>query len=346
MKVTLAGQSYDTLLLGVPDAENFAASLLSAAGLQGRPAGALRETEVSFGAGTETLAGTLAVPERPGPVPAVLLITGSGPLDRNADHKNLPIGVSRQLARALAAQGIATYRYDKRGVGASSGNFYAAGLNDNIDDAAAALTMLRGRPEVDPSRVFVLGHSEGAVIAGAVAARGVPVAGVILIAGTAGTGEEVLRWQLSAIMPTFPAPVRGILRLFRVDLAKKQKASFDRMRASSKDSARIGGRRQNVKWMREFLDHNTANDLTKIQAPVLAITGSKDLQVNPDWVGDIERLAPGPVTGLVVPDLSHILRAQPGRPSLSSYKKDVSRPVDDRVTGAILGWVKALEGRQ
>ena len=98
-----------------------------------------------FRCGTQELAGTLTVPDGPGPHPGALIVPGSGPVDRDSNHAKLPIGVTRELAEALAGTGFATLRYDKRGVGESPGNWLAAGLGDNIDDASAALAALRAQ---------------------------------------------------------------------------------------------------------------------------------------------------------------------------------------------------------
>lgn len=254
----------------------------------------MRERRVRLASGEQLLGATVCLPEGEGPFPAALLVTGSGPLDRDANHKRLRVDVSRQLAHALAASGVASLRFDKRGVGESPGDWRRAGLFDNVDDAGAAFAGLAALPEVDATRVTLVGHSEGAVIVTALAARGVGAA-VVLLAGAATRGAEVLLWQLRMIRPTLPALVRGLLRVARVDLPAKAARNHERIRATTKDVARIEGARINAKWMREYLDHDPAVDLARLHVPVPAITGSKDLQVDP---GDVERIAdlvPGPV---------------------------------------------------
>ncbi|TYP82885.1 alpha/beta hydrolase family protein [Blastococcus xanthinilyticus] len=286
------------------------------------------------------LAGTLTLPDRPLPVPAVLLAPGSGPLDRDSNHRRARFDVTRQLAAALAGAGIASLRYDKRGVGESPGDWRAAGLHDNADDLAAALDRLRDRAEVDPARIVLAGHSEGAILAAALAARGVPVAGLVLLAMSATPGEELLRWQARQIGPTLPRPVRLLLRLLRVDLERKVAANHERIKRTTTDVARIGSARINARWHREFLAHDPREDLRRISAPVLAITGAKDLQVPPEDLAVVAGTAAGPVETHLVPDLTHTLRRQPGPASLGAYKKELRSPVDDEVLGTVVDWCR------
>src|SRR3954471_2381369 len=127
--------------------------------------------------GEHPLNGTLTLPDQGLPVPAVLIASGSGPLDRDSNHRRARFDVARQLAHAFARGGLASLRYDKRGVGESPGDWRRAGLHDNLDDLGAALASLAARPEVDPARLLVAGHSEGALLAAALAARGAGRAG-------------------------------------------------------------------------------------------------------------------------------------------------------------------------
>ena len=292
--------------------------------------------------GEPPLAGTLTLPDSPGPVPAVLLAPGSGPLDRDSDHRRARFGVTRDLAHALAAAGLASLRYDKRGVGGTPGDWRRAGLSDAADDLVRARDALAARPEVDGDRVVLAGHSEGALLAAMAAARGVPCAGVVLLAGSATPGAELLRWQARRIGPTLPAPVRGLLRLLRVDLERKVAANHERIRATTTDVARIGGVRLNARWHREFLAHDPRADLARITVPVLAVTGGKDLQVPADDLDTIAATVRGPVEVLRVDDLTHTLRRQPGPASMRAYRAELRRPVDADVLSAVVAWCRRV----
>ncbi len=208
-----------------------------------------------------TIAGTVLLPPVGRHVQAAaVLITGSGPLDRNGSDRRAPIDVSRQLAEHLAGNGVATLRYDKRGVAASGGDFLAAGLDDNIDDARAALESLAAQPECAPYSnrrvpMVAIGHSEGALIAAALAAEADSiVGGAVLLAGPAKPGAQLLAWQAAKIAPTLPKPVRLILRVLRTDPVKQQRKFLDRIAASTGDTVRMQGRRINAKWFRELLE--------------------------------------------------------------------------------------------
>ena len=308
----------------------------------------MRELQVQV-PGEPPLAGTLTLPDSPRPAPAVLLASGSGPLDRDSNHRRARFDVSRQLAHALAAAGLASLRYDKRGLGGTPGDWRAAGFTDNVDDLGRALETLAARPEVDAGRVLLAGHSEGALLAAAVGSRadgqlGVPVAGLALLAMSATPGEELLRWQARRIAPTLPAPVRGLLRLLRIDLEAKVAANHARIKATTTDVARIGGARLNARWHREFLAHDPRVDLARIAVPVLALTGDEDLQVPADDLAVLAATVPGPVEVHRVPDLTHTLRRQVRAPSMRRYREELRRPVDPEVLATVVAWCRSVTG--
>lgn len=281
------------------------------------------------------LVGTLTLPSGPGPHPAVLLLHGSGRLDRDANGGRLRMELGPPLAAALAKAGIATLRYDRRGIGATSGDWLATGFADNRNDAAAALRALAARPDIQTDAIGVVGHSEGALHAMSLGAH-TNVAAVVLLAGFARLGEDALRWQARMILPAY---VRKALRAF----ALRQLA---RIKATGADGIRVAGKPVNARWIREMLAHDPRPDLASIQVPVLAITGGKDIQVDPADLDEIRRLVPGEVEAHQVPDLTHLLRRDPGRPSLRSYSRQLRRPVDSDLLTHVSGWLANRLGKE
>ncbi|WP_165945736.1 alpha/beta fold hydrolase [Micromonospora sp. KC606] len=297
----------------------------------------MREQIVEIPAAGALLAGTFTRPDGDGRHPSALLINGSGPIDRDSAMPGMALGLGRALALALADHGCALLRYDKRGVGASGGDYLSTGFHDEYGDAAAALAALRAHPAVDPERVFVVGHSTGAVLAANLVRAAPPPAGYVLLAGAAQPGERVMAWQSDRIVSTLPR----LLRPLGPVLARRQVRERDRVRGSTADQHdRMPRSRLTDRWLREYMAHNPGPDLATIDRPVLAITGSKDIQVDPADVARIGRLVTGPFDGEVPTDLTHLLRRDPGPPGLWRYRSQLTRPIDGWVIDRIVAWAR------
>ena len=255
--------------------------------------------------------------------------------------RNWPSTLFREIATDLANKGIATLRYDKRGVGASQGDFWTTGFYDNVSDAFAALRFFKSYEHIRSDQVFLLGHSEGAVITTRLGATSKDIAGVILLAGTAQPGEDVMLWQGEKAVKGMRGFNGFLINALHIDVQKAQRKQFEKIKRSTKDWYRIQLiAKLNAKWMREFLEYNPADDLPKIQAPVLAITGSKDIQVNPSDLKRMAGLVKSEFEGHEVPDVTHILRAEAGEATLSTYRQQVQQPVDKRVLNIVSDWLQ------
>ena len=298
----------------------------------------MTSTTLTFPSGDLTLAGTLTLPTGTGPFPAAVLVSGSGPIDRDSNMKRAQLHVMSQVADHLAANGIASLRYDKRGVGESGGDYKATGWFDNVADARAALDVLEQQDAVDPGRLFVVGHSEGALIATELASEE-PPAGVVLLAGAAQPGKDVLQWQARGLAQTLPAPAKFIMKVLRQDLVKTNQKRLAQLEATTGDIARMQMVRVNAKWFREFMAHDPSESLKKAVVPVLAITGSKDVQVDPADVARMESLAPTPFTGHVLDDVTHLLRTDDGPVGTKTYKAQMKRPVDGTLLDLVSDWI-------
>jgi pimeloyl-ACP methyl ester carboxylesterase len=299
------------------------------------------EREVTFPSGTLQLAGSLRLPDSAVPCPAVLLIAGSGQVDRDENAAKARLNALHDIAFHLSEQGIASLRFDKRGVGASAGDYWETGFYDHVTDAGAALGFLKSQPEVRSDKVFLLGHSEGALISTRLAATGVQVAGVILLAGPAQNGEQVLIWQSAQVIKGMKGFNKWLIDLFHIDTRKAQQKQLDKLKRSKKDRIRIQlVAKLNAKWFREFMAYDPAADLPKILAPVLAITGTKDIQVDPADLGRMAGLVQSGFESHAVPDLTHLLRLEPGEATLSTYKQQISQPMEGQVLQLISDWLR------
>lgn len=298
------------------------------------------EEDVRFDSDGITLAGTYS--DAATPVAAALLITGSGKINRDSDVRLLRIGVTRAVAEALAGAHVPSLRYDKRGVGASGGDYRRAGMAENLADARAALGWLAGRAPGLP--LLAVGHSEGTFYAAELAGSDPRMAGAVLLSAPARSGEQVVDYQIEMLTTKLPAVVKAAFRLTRRDFARTQRQRLERLKASSGDVIRMTGVRVNARWWRDFLGYDPSAALARVTVPVLAITGGHDLQVPPEDVDAIGRLVHGPFEGHVIGDLSHLLRPDPGSVGPRSYRRAVRQPVSPAVLELITAWTAAHWG--
>jgi uncharacterized protein len=233
-----------------------------------------------------SLAATFTIPEGKGPFPAVVLITGSGPQDRDSSvfgHKPFLV-----LADYLTRHGIAVLRADDRGVARSGGNFASATSADFATDAEAGLEWLKTRAEADPRKLGLIGHSEGGGITAMVAARNKDVAFIVSLAGPALKGDEIIVEQIVAANEAAGAPHDmavqygdGERRILNVAEAEKDPAQLREKLAAFLPADKID---ESIlvftsPWYREFLVYDPAADWRKVSCPVLALFGEKDTQV-------------------------------------------------------------------
>lgn len=288
------------------------------------------------------LAGTLTMPRDKGPFPAVVLITGSGPQDRNEaifGHKPFLV-----LADHLTRQGIAVLRVDDRGVGGSAGNVNTATSEEFTEDVLAGVEYLKSRKEIDPKRIGLIGHSEGGIIAPLAATKSPDIAFIVLMAGTGLPGEEILYLQGALIAKVAGADDAAIAenrkvqeRIFAIlksekdplEAEKKFKALRDEMVAAmTEEEKKAGGagrleaqlKAVNTPWFRYFVTYDPKPTLSKVKCPVLAINGERDLQVPPrENLAAIESaLKAGgnkDFSAIMLPELNHLFqKAATGSP--------------------------------
>lgn len=270
------------------------------------------ETSITFSSLAKgiTLAGTLTVPKGPGPFPAAVFVSGSGGQDRDETmlgHKPFHV-----LADQLARLGIATLRYDDRGVGLSNGDQATGTSKDFANDAEGAHRFLKTAANIKRTKIGFIGHSEGALIAPMVAARNPDVAFVVMLAGPGVSGKDVILKQSEAIMKAMKASPAEIKRsrdsqlkiIAAVDAVVRKnpsnpdpnklvaalKKETDALIAALPLADRIEAQKNRVvvdaqvqqfatPWFRYFLNYDPRTALRKVTVPVLVMNGDKDLQV-------------------------------------------------------------------
>jgi len=251
------------------------------------------------------LAGTLTLPKKDGVFPVVILISGSGPQNRDEEllgHKPFLV-----LSDYLTKNGIAVLRFDDRGTALSKGDFKTATSADFATDVEAGIDYLKTRKEINKKKIGLIGHSEGGLIAPMVASKSKDVSFIVLLAGTGIKGDKLLLLQQKLI-----GKASGIsdddlqkselinrkafdivnksnnLEQLRTDLTKYIKQQLKDNPNAEKPSGMSDDDFVNLQvkqianpWMQYLIKYNPAPTLEKVKCPVLAINGGKDLQVPP-----------------------------------------------------------------
>jgi uncharacterized protein len=299
------------------------------------------------------LAGTLTIPTGKGPFPAVVLITGSGPQDRDESlmgHKPFLV-----LSDYLTRQGIAVLRVDDRGVAKSTGDFATATTADFATDTEAGIAYLKTRPEVDAKKIGLIGHSEGGVIAPMIAARNRDVAFIVMLAGSGVPGDQIIVAQTELIseasgMSHDQAMKAGARQGEFMDLIRQtsdqaalEKQLHEKL-APQMPEAQIGAaiRQLTSPWLRYFINYDPAIALRKVTCPVLALNGGKDLQVPPKQNLPAIRKALEAAGNKdfetdELPGLNHLFQtAKTGSPSEYAQIEETMSPV---ALEKIAGWI-------
>ncbi|TAM97034.1 MAG: alpha/beta fold hydrolase [Rhodanobacteraceae bacterium] len=321
----------------------------------------LRDVEFENRAAHVKLAGTLTIPPCKGPFPAVVLVSGTGANTRDevsAGHKIFLV-----LADALTRKGVLVLRYDKRGVGGSTGNYGDATTTDFASDAQAAVDWLAGQPAVDHRHIGVIGHSEGGVIAPIVAVADKSVAFVVMLAGPGVPGGKLFVEQAAGVALASGAPKSYVekRRAFDQTLytevvdAPNHEIALQRAKATvARGLAEKILEPQEAEnlpndvtrpWMTQFLKLNPAAALRKLGIPVLALNGSLDLAVPADL--DLPPIRNAlrhdkDATVLELPGLNHLFQdAETGSPSEYARIEETMAP---SALSTITDWVQKQDG--
>lgn len=271
-----------------------------------------------------TLGGTLSLPEGKGPFPAVVLVTGSGAQNRDeAVFGHRPFFV---LSDALVRRGIATLRFDDRGIDKSGGDTLTTTTLEVAEDVTSQLAWLAAHPEIDKRALGIIGHSEGGVVAPIVASKSKLARFIVMLAGGAASGEQLLHAQNALLLRAAGEPEAAIeaervagTALYKTLRTATSDAEIDAaIRAyADSDPARKAERARvlpllRTPWFRAFLTLDASPYLAKVRVPVLAISGEKDLQVPVDQLplieADLRRAKNRDVTTKLLPGLNHLFQ--------------------------------------
>lgn len=338
------------------------------------PAGALpyRSEDIVFfnSADQLNLAGTITIPAGQGPFPALVLISGSGPQNRNSEvfgHKPFLV-----LSDYLTRNGIAVLRFDDRGTGGSGGDFSSATSVEFSRDALSAVNYLASRAEIDRGRIGLAGHSEGGLIAPIAAVESEKVAFLIILAGPGLPGDQIILMQQQLIGRVNQMDEQELVEAAALNLAAfnivKSINDLDEVRDSlnrffsgpqgdflrkqkpqGMDEASYVAsivRQLANPWMKFFLTHDPAPVLEKVKVPVLSMTGEKDLQVPPDEnlkaIGIALEKARNPdVTLKKLAGLNHLFQeCKTGSPAEYAQIEQTFSP---SAMEEILNWIKKLQ---
>ncbi|WP_067564952.1 alpha/beta hydrolase family protein [Nocardia acidivorans] len=317
-----------------------------------KPPWPYRSEEVSYRSGDLTIAGTLTEPESAGPHPAVVLVTGSGAQNRDEEllgHKPFLV-----LADTFTRAGYAVLRTDDRGVGGTGGDLSQSDYRQLADDIGAGIAFLHGRSEIDAARIGLLGHSEGGYLAPLYAARpNSGVAFVIMQAGPAVTGADVLLEQNRIIATAQGATpeqiseqlayVSGLVDIVRTgDLAAAKKYATqhnDGLPPERKQSEAAIDELVSP-YMAALINYDPAPALSALRIPVLAVYGTKDVQVPAAQSEGPARtlLAADPdATVHVFDGLNHLM--QPAGSGLLTEYAAIGTTVDPQVLDFYTAWL-------
>jgi hypothetical protein len=251
------------------------------------------------------LAGTLTLPNKEGVFPVVILISGSGPQNRDEEllgHKPFLV-----LSDFLTKNGIAVLRYDDRGIAMSKGDFKTATSADFATDVESAIAYLKTRKEINKNKIGLIGHSEGGLIAPMVASKSKDVAFIVLLAGTGIQGDSLLLLQKKLIEEASGVSKEDIqkgqssnrkvfdivnksisleqlnsdLTIYFKQILKDNPNTQKPAEMSDDDFVKLQVKQIASPWMQYFIKYNPAPALEKVKCPVLAVNGEKDLQVPP-----------------------------------------------------------------
>jgi alpha-beta hydrolase superfamily lysophospholipase len=335
------------------------------------------EFEVSFVNGSINLAGTLTIPDTHAEkLPAFVFVHGSGPNDRNEnpdlslmspndkeklvqtlkgfnlDVDQYKLNVFNEMSDYFVKDGFAVLRYDKRGIGRSEGDYKTAGFKDFISDAHTAIRFLRSRTEVDPSKIIVLGHSEGGIIGPVLCVEDPTIAALVICAGTSQKLDDIMKQQAKSTKEMLsrltPEQKEKLGVKDTSDPVKIVEELIEKIKRGD-EYVEIEGHKVYTKWFREHFAHDPLETIKKVKCPILVVQGEKDFQVpftNALALRDaLERSGNSNTRMLLFPNIDHLLKFEPHQSSQLSYISKMNREVEPLILKSISSWAESVVGK-
>jgi pimeloyl-ACP methyl ester carboxylesterase len=317
-------------------AEKVDVAIEAAAEPERLPPEGIAEETFTFPSGQLRIEGTLALPSASrAPLPLGIIVAGSGPTDRNGNQRGeLRSDMYLQLAWRLAERGIATLRYDKRGLGTTAGAFDPASVTFDAFAADVAAAAEAVRADGRFSDVVILGHSEGASLATLAANRGAPLQGIALLAGMGRRFGDVLRGQLAEQLDeeTMAAYETAMMRYLAGEDPGEVPSGLRAFFAPA-----------NLRFMQSAVAFDPTAELAAVRVPVLIVQGETDFQIG---VEDAELLhAAQPAATLVrIPEANHLFKHAPSRDrrTQAAQYSDPALPIVPELVDAVAEWIAAL----
>jgi uncharacterized protein len=297
------------------------------------------ELDVSIQAADAVLSGTLCLPSHEDSFPAVLMLPGSGPLDRNENVEGQRLNIFNTIAHRLAEMGYASLRYDKRGCGLSTGDYFQAGYFDFVEDAIACFDVLKRNPRCLTDRIYALGHSEGALTAMHLSFGRTDVAGIIQLCPSIENIESALLRQASHVREVMGLSVSA-------DPVAAQKKAIERVKNNLAQPEEVERHHIGLKWLREMLGLDLREMYARMDVPMLLIAGAKDVQCDPAEIPSIRNLTSALVEIHVIPHLTHTLRFDLEEPSILHYQALIEKPMEALIASLISQWLAQDELRR
>lgn len=283
--------------------------------------------------------------------PAVVLIMGTGKLNRDGNGGMFQSNIYKDLAHIFAKQGFVAVRYDKRGTHKTEGSFAKTGFHDLVDDAKSVVQYMKKLPYVDENKIIVCGHSEGTMIATLLSEKE-ETAGLILLGGAGLTLKDALYYQNKLVAEEIKDKkgLSGAILRKSFNL-EKQLAMINEMFKKSKETNKtnvfVKGAMMPAKWLREhglYTSEDYAAKLKKYGRPVLALTGTADVQADYHKLDLLDGMAH--IKCCAPENVNHLLREIDDDNSIMNigkqYRRLLKQPINDGLIKIMCEWLKAF----